>query len=646
MTTVRSWKLARQVAGLSVAFTAALAAQETAPPNALPNAAPSAGPAPAVQPIFADQTASLGVDFVHQNGMTGKLYFAEMAGSGSALFDADGDGDLDLYLVQGGPLERAPSSRPSGERQAAARPPSDRLYRNDLYQDAEGVTRARFVDVTAEAGLGEATGYGMGVAAGDFDNDGRIDLFLTNLGSNQLWRNVSTPDGLAFEDVTDGSGTEDPRWSVPALFADFDADGWLDLFIGNYVDFRLATHKTCSGPGGAADYCGPSSYRSEPDRLLRGLGPGADGRPRFEDVSVAAGLREPGAALGAVADDFDGDGHLDLYVTNDGMANRLYLNQPPASGGDATDSAPGDTGLRFFDDALLTGTAVNEAGQPEASMGVVAGDMDGDGSPDLFMTHLAHETNTLYLNDGSGLFHDRSRESGLGHPSWRFTGFGTALIDADLDGVRDLFVANGAVTLIEAQRTAGDPHPLKQSELFFRGLEGGQFVDATAAAGPALAIPTVSRGTSAGDLDNDGDPDLVVSINGGPPLVLVNQTDPPPKTWLGLRLVTADGKRDALGARVGVVYRGLPGRVGKEAETGVLWRRVRVDGSYGSSNDPRVLVGLGEKLGIGGVEVTRVDVRWPDGTEERFSDVEPGRYQTLRQGAGEAAEEPPAGDPP
>lgn len=640
MSTVRALRLAGRVASSLVVFAAASAAQVPVPAPAAP--APSDGgpassaPKPAERPIFVDGTAPLGVDFVHQNGMTGKLYFAEMAGSGAALFDADGDGDLDLYLVQGGSLEaEAPGNQPgrqAGGDQPGANRPSDRLYRNDLRRDADGTIHARFVDMTAESGLTGATGYGMGVATGDFDNDGRIDLFLTNLGSNQLWRNVSKAGSLAFEDVTAASGTEDPRWSVPALFADFDADGWLDLFIGNYVDFRLATHKTCSGPGGAADYCGPSSYRSEPDRLLRGRGPGADGRPRFEDISLAAGLREPGAALGAVADDFDGDGRLDLYVTNDGMANRLYLNQAPASEGSA-----GEPGLRFFDDALLTGTAVNEAGQPEASMGVVAGDMDGDGSPDLFMTHLAHETNTLYVNDGSGLFHDRSRESGLGHPSWRFTGFGTALIDADVDGLRDLFIANGAVTLIEVQRTAGDPHPLKQTELFFRGLGGGKFVDATTAAGPALAIPTVSRGIAAGDLDNDGDPDLVVSINGGAPLVLVNQTDPPPAAWIGLRIVTADGKRDALGARVGIGYQGGVKTPADETASGVLWRRVRVDGSYGSSNDPRILVGLG------GGRVTGVQVRWPDGTEERFTGIETGRYQTLRQGTGQRKEAARAG---
>jgi len=553
------------------------------------------------RPLFEPAAARLGLDFVHRNGMTGKLYFAEMAGSGAALFDADGDGDLDLYLVQGGPLE----SQPAG----TARP-CDRLYRNDLEPGANGSAQHRFVDITAEAGLAGAAGYGMGVAAGDVDNDGRIDLYVTNLGANQLWRNVSEGDSIAFVEVTAGSGTDDPRWSVPAVFADFDGDGRLDLFVGNYVDFRLATHKTCSGPGAAPDYCGPSSYRPEPDRLFLGRGRDASGQIRFQEITEAAGLRAPGAALGAVADDFDGDGKLDLYVANDGMANRLYRNQGPGEG----------LAVRFVDDALITGTAVNRAGRPEASMGVVAGDVNGDGSPDLFMTHLERETNTLYINEGDGLFRDRSRDSGLGNASWRFTGFGTALIDADVDGQLDLFIANGAVTLIEAQRAAGIAHPLRQSELFFRGLGEGRFEDATAAAGPALGRMRVSRGVAAGDIDNDGDPDLVITANGGPVALLLSTADPGPAQWLGLRLVVADGSRDALGALVGVLRQGAP----------TLWRRVGTGGSYASSNDPRVLVGLGS------APLAGVEVRWPSGRRERFDAVASGRYQTLREGRGEA----------
>ena len=554
------------------------------------------------KPLFEDVASSLGVDFVHQNGMTGKLYFAEMAGSGVALFDADGDGDLDLYVVEGGPLEAAP---------AGTRRPSDRLYRNDLPSHGDD-GRHRFVDVTVSAGLAGANGYGMGVAAGDADNDGRIDLYVTNLGANQLWHNTSSDGGITFEEVAAAAGVDDPRWSVPALFFDYDADGVLDLYVGNYVDFRLATHKTCSGPGAAPDYCGPASYGAEPGRLFRGLGPstGDTGVPRFEDVTARAGLRELNPSLGAVVDDFDGDGWLDLYVANDGVANRLYLNQ-----GDG----------RFLDDALLTGTAVNQTGVPEASMGVVAGDIDGNGSPDLFMTHLALETNTLYLNDGQGLFDDRSRESGLGNASWRFTGFGTALGDFDVDGHLDLFVANGAVTIIDAQRLAGVEHPLAQTDLFFRGQGGGRFVDATEVAGPALSVARVSRGLAQGDIDNDGDPDLVMANNKGPVVIIRNTTDPAADRWLGLRLVTADGTRDALGSRAVVRLEGAPD----------LWRRVSVDGSYASASDARILVGWPKPVGESPIEV---EVRWPSGGRETFSGLRTGRYQTLRQGRGRAVD--------
>ncbi len=348
-----------------------------------------------------------GPAFTHFNGMSGELYFPEMMGSGAALFDYDGDGDLDAYLVQGvmlGPgksLADAVFPPPAGEALV------DRLFRNDT--GAEGADAApRFVDVTASSGLA-ADGYGMGVAAGDYDGDGQVDLYVTNFGANQLWRN--TGDGR-FEDVTASAGVGDERWSVSAAWVDYDRDGDLDLYVGNYVRYTFDNAKPCRSSTSARDYCSPLVYKPDVDTLYRNEGDG-----RFTDVSAAAGVRKKfGGALGVVVGDFDADGWPDIYVANDGVANQLWMNQ-----GDGT----------FRDEAMLAGVGVNMDGSPEASMGVDAADFDGDGDEDLFMTHLARETNTLYINDGEGWFEDRTLAMGLANPSFQYTGFGTAWFDYD-----------------------------------------------------------------------------------------------------------------------------------------------------------------------------------------------------------------------
>ncbi len=517
--------------------------------------------------IFEDRTAELGIDFVHQTGAAGELHFPEIMGAGAALFDYDGDGDLDLYLVQS----------------ASA---SDRLYRNEAGR--------HFVDVTAESGLA-ATGYGMGAAAGDYDGDGDVDLYVTNFGPNQLWRNR---EGIAFEDVTRESGTDDPRWNVPAAFFDYDGDGHLDLWVGSYADFRPANHKRCFSPTGLPDYCSPAAYTPMSDRLFRNRGD-----ETFAEVTLESGMGgAAGYALGVIPADFDGDGRLDLYVANDGVPNRLWLQQPDG---------------RFADEALLAGCAVNDGGEPEASMGVDAADYDGDGDLDLFMTHLAKETNTLYVNDGAGGFDERSRASGLASASWRSTGFGTAWIDFDNDGWLDLMVVNGAVTALDALVQQRDPYPFHQPNQLFRNLAGASFEDVTARAGPAFAESRVSRGAAFGDLDNDGDVDVVVTNNRGPAQVLIN-TVGQDRPWLGLRLVDEKG-RDVPGALAGVFRRGRP----------PLWRLARTAGSYASANDPRVVVGLGDEAAV-----ERVEVRWPGGRREIFRDVPVGAYSELRRGTG------------
>lgn len=550
------------------------------------------GPPPLVagDPILDDRTEASGLEFVHFNGMSGELYFPEVFGPGVGLLDYDGDGDLDVYLVQGAML-----GEDKGVADAILPPPAplplfDRLLRNDTSVDEDGTTRLRFVDVTERAGLTEQ-GYGMGVSTGDFDNDGAVDFYVTNFGGNSLWHNNG--DGT-FEEVTAGSGTDDDRWSVPAVFFDYDRDGWLDLYVGNFVEFRFATHKKCSSASGASDYCAPIVYEPESDRLFRNRGDGT-----FDDVTRSSGIDQAfGGALGAVAADFNGDGWLDLYVANDGMANQLWINQGNG---------------RFVNDAVLGGAAVNEQGLPEASMGVVAGDFDGDGSTDLFLSHLAEETNTFYLNDGTGLFREATRDSGLGPPSWQYTGFGTALSDYDNDSWLDLMVVNGAVKRIEPQARAGDPHPLRQRNQLFRNLGGGRFEEIEGVGDSAFAVEEVSRGLASGDLDNDGDPDFVVTNNAGPVRLLANRVGERAR-WLGVRLMDPVLQRD---------YQALGFSLDREGERR-LFRRVGTDGSYASANDPRTTIGFGD-----GSLPPSVEVTWPSGSKQRWVSLPLDRFVTL-----------------
>ena len=542
--------------------------------------------------LFVDVTAASGLEFVHFNGMSGELYFPEMMGSGVAVFDYDGDDDLDVYLVQGQMLGDAGIAAATFP--PPAEPPlTDRLFRNDGPDDDGD---PQFTDVTDAAGLA-AAGYGMGVAAGDYDGDGHVDLYVTNFGPNQLWRNLGNG---RFEDVTARAGAADDRWGVSAAWLDYDRDGLLDLYVGNYVEYTLDNAKPCRSSTSARDYCSPKVYEPSVDSLFRNRGDGT-----FEDASVAAGIRQAyGGALGVIAADFNGDRWQDLYVANDGVANQLWINQRDGT---------------FADDAMLAGVAVNMDGSPEASMGVDAGDFDGDGDEDIFLTHLARETNTLYINDGQGWFEDRTVAMGLANPSFAYTGFGTAWIDDDNDGWLDLFAVNGAVTLIDAQLRAGEPHPLRQRNQLFRNLGDGRYREISDEAGPAFAVSLVSRGAAFGDLDNDGDTDVVIGNNAGPARVLLNARGQS-AGWLGLRLVTGEPGRDAYGARAALLRDGAA----------PLWRRVRADGSYASSNDPRIVFGLGET--DGGLRAVRVI--WPDGSEALYDDLAIGRYHTIRRAPG------------
>ena len=559
----------------------------------------------AAGPPFIDATQAAGLDFVHFNGMSGEHYFAEMMGAGAAMFDYDNDGDLDLYLVQGTVLGPGKAIG-DGELAPPDGPRLDRLYRNDSAPAANGRMRLRFTDVTAASGI-EANGYGMGVASGDFDRDGWTDLYITNFGANQLWRNNG--DGT-FSDLTAATHTGDAAWSVSATFVDFDRDGWLDLFVGNYVNFSMDNHKPCHAPSGTRDYCSPSAYQPTPDRLYRNRGDG-----RFEDVSANSGIATAyGGALGVVSADFNLDGQPDIYVANDGVPNQMWINQ-----GDG----------HFINTAFEAGAAVNRFGGAEASMGVDAADFDGDGDPDLFMTHLLGESNTLYVNDGTGYFEDRTMQLTLAATSRGYTSFGTRWIDYDNDGRLDLFVANGGVVTDPSLAAKGDVYPLHQTNQLFQNTGEGFFEDISAYSGAVFQRSEVSRGAAFGDLDNDGDTDILLTNNNGPARLLLNQVGAD-RPWLGLRLLSTSG-HDAIGARLRVLRSGRPD----------LWRRAHTDGSYASASDPRILVGLGDQPAI-----EKLVVYWPGGRVEQWAGVPIRRYSTLREGTGQAvaAEFPPHTD--
>ncbi len=557
-------------------------------------AAPAAANAPApAGEWFVERAKETGLDFVHFNGMSGEVYYPEIMAPGVGMLDYDGDGDLDVYFVQGQMLG------PGRTLKDAIYPPAgelrDRLFRNDLVVAADGTRTLRFVDVTAQSGIDIRT-YGMGVAVGDYDNDGRVDIYRTGLDRGFLLRNNG--DGT-FSDVTEKSGTISRGWSVPAAFVDYDRDGWLDLFVGHYLIYSLEADLDCLSVSGQPDYCPPNSYRPQPSQLFRNRGDGT-----FEDVTTRALTGGAyGPALGVSAADFDGDGWTDINVGNDGMANQLWINQKNGT---------------FRDTAFLAGAAVSGSGNAEASMGIDAGDFDNDGDEDLFVTNWMAQMNVIYVNDGRANFEDRRGATGLGPPSLAKTGFGAAWFDYDNDSWLDLLAVNGSVAIIEAEARSRDPFPLRMPNQLYRNLGNGRFEDVSLRAGPALALSEVSRGAAFGDLDNDGDTDVIVGNAAAPAHLLVNGIGHR-NHWLGLRLVDAAQTRDAVGARVTIV----------RADGSTLFRRARTDGSYASANDPRVLVGLGPATAR-----PRVRVQWPDGRTEEWADVPIDRYTTLVQGTG------------
>ena len=543
---------------------------------------------------FQDVSQSTGLDFVHFNGMTGQFSIAEVIGSGAALFDYDNDGDLDVFLVQGASLNIGEAGKEPLFPLPRSQPENDRLFRNDLTVSANGKREVRFVDVTEESGI-ESNGYGMGVAVADVDGNGFLDLYVTNFGPDQLWLNLGKG---KFQNASSRGDAFPNGWGTSAAFFDYDKDGDQDLFVAQYLDYKAANHKTCRTSTGEIDYCGPKTYEPIPDRLYQNQGDGS-----FRDVTTKMGIhRAFGAGLGIVAADFNNDGWVDVFVANDGAANQLWINQK---------------GRGFEDEGLIAGCGLNADGNPEASMGIAVADFDDDGDQDLFLTHLRKETNTLYVNDGKGWFEDRTIAAGLAAPSTAYTAFGTGWLDVDNDGILDLIALNGTVQIIDELAASGDAYPLHQPNQLFRGLGEGRFEEANGLGGEAFKLSEVSRGAAFGDIDNDGDLDVLVTNNNGKARLLENLAGQNSQ-WLGV-VPQADQGKAVAGAAVALKLKGGKIRHG--------WSRR--DGSFLCANDPRLLFGLASKD-----QPVEVVITWPDGGRESWPVSKTKTYLMLKRGTG------------
>jgi hypothetical protein len=530
-------------------------------------------PAAAPGVVFTDIAASSGITFRHNMSKTGQVFMVETMGSGAGLFDHDLDGYLDVYLVDGAPLP-------------GYKGPMD--FESALYRSEGGV---RFTDVTAAAGIGNKL-YGQGVCAGDYDNDGYPDLYAADFGPNVLYHNEG--DGR-FRDVTAAAGVGDPQWGSSCTFFDQNLDGMLDLFVVNYVDHTVENNKFCGDyAANVRAYCHPNVYNGQRDILYRNNGDGT-----FRDATEEAGLVDlPSNGLGVVTGDYDNDGDLDVYVANDKTPNLLWRND----------------GTRFTDIALLAGVGFGLDGSLNAGMGTDFGDYDGDGDLDIVVTNLDFENNSLYRNEGRDVFSDVSFQSGIGGISLSYVGFGARFVDYDNDGWLDLFVANGHI--LDNAAYFNDATTYAQRNFVHRNRGDGTFEEVGLSLGPDMALPNVARGLAVGDVDLDGDLDVLLSTSDGPARLFRNDGGNARASLL-VRLAGTASNRDAVGARVTI-----------QAEGRRRFDEVKGGSSYQSQSDTRIHFGLGAAAAA---EI--LEVRWPGGRVERFEDVAAGRI-TIVEGEG------------
>ena len=519
---------------------------------------------------FTDVTLQAGIRFKHVNSASGRMYYVETAGAGCAFLDYNNDGKLDIYLVNGATL---PGFKPE-------RPITGALYRNN----GDGT----FMDVTAQAGVAAEGIYGMGVAVGDYDNDGNEDLYITGFQRSVLFHNNGNG---TFTDRTTAANVGNLGfWGSSAAFLDYDNDGFLDLFVANYVEFDLKNNIICGEPG-MRGYCCPVEYPGVSNVLYHNERNG-----RFTDVTKKAGIFNPdGKGLGVVAADLNGDSWIDIYVANDGVANFLYYNN-----GNGT----------FRETGLFSGVAYNSDGRALAGMGTDVSDYNLDGRPDILVTNFSTEGASLYRNEEDE-FVEASVETGLRKPTFFFTGWGTRFFDYDNDGDQDVFIANGhpddSLELVSTSITHAQPKLLLSNE-------GGLFTDVSRLSGDSIVKPSVSRGVSFGDFDDDGDIDVLIANNNGAPTLLRNDGGNR-NHWIKLRLIGKASNRDGIGAKVTVVAGGL-----------VQSDQLRGGGSYLAAHDPRLHFGLGREDRIDCIEI-----KWPSGRLQKLSNVKGDQIITVRE---------------
>ena len=525
---------------------------------------------------FVDATQEAGIHYKHTDGRSGQKYFMETLGSGAAFFDYDADGDPDLYFVNGAPLPG----------HVAQEVPTNCLYRNN----GDGT----FTDVTEKSGVGD-TGYGHGCAVGDYNNDGRLDLYVTNYGPNCLYRNNG--DGT-FTDVADIAGVTEPRWSSSCAFADYDRDGNLDLYVVNYIVFDIDENPWCGlKEKGIRAYCEPDNFPAQSDTLFRNNGDGT-----FTDVTKSAGIyNTTGKGLGVVWGDYNNDGVPDIYVANDSTENFLYHNN-----GDGT----------FEEVGFMVGVALSEDGAAENGMGTAFGDWNNDGWLDLTVTNYAQQTNTLYHNDADGFFTDATATTKTAQLTYPYLGWATAFIDYDNDGYQDLFVANGH--LHENLAELGQQGTYGQRNLLFRNNDNGTFTEVSETLGPGMQLADVSRGATFADYDSDGDIDIVVTNSNAAPRLLRNDGGNE-KNYLQIRLIATQGTTDAIGARVKVT-------TGELTQT----REVRSGDGYLSQRELTLHFGVADYA-----QIESVEIQWQSGAKQQITSVPANQVLSLKENSDE-----------